>query len=178
MEIQSNLEKVLAIFFNQLSAQENSIELMVLGCSTSRVQGEKIGSYSGQEIGTQIVSTMHTILKDRDIQLGVQCCEHLNRCIVMERAVATQRGYLIVNARPVLKAGGAAATAAYELFDDPVLVEQVVADAGMDIGLTGIGMHVRHVQIPKHFDHLKVGQATVFALASRPKLIGGARAQY
>ena len=176
--ITADTRACLAHFFEQIEGMESSIQFMVVGCSTSRVQGKSIGSHSKQEIGNVIVSEILRILKEKNIELGIQCCEHLNRCIVLERSFAQKQGYPIVQARPVLNAGGAAATTAFELFQDRVVVEHVQADAAIDIGQTGIGMHVTSVQIPIHFDDLKIGQARIFALTSRPKLIGGARAQY
>lgn len=178
LKIRQDVQRVMEQYIDSMKSIENPVHFFVLGCSTSRVQGEKIGSQSHEEIGLAIVEQIFDFLNDRDIYLGVQCCEHLNRSVVMDYQFAKEQGYTIVNARPVLSAGGAAATAAYKIFDNPVLVESVQADGGLDIGQTGIGMHINAVQIPKHFDQFKVGKANVLGMASRPKLIGGPRAQY
>lgn len=153
-------------------------DLFVLGLSTSEVQGEHIGQDSNIEIGRTVVKAIVELLAPRGINLAVQGCEHLNRALVVERAVAEQRGLEIVTVYPQLHAGGAGQVAAFELFDDPVEVEHVVAEAGIDIGDTSIGMQVKFVQIPVRTSVKEIGQAHVTYLRSRPKLIGGARAKY
>lgn len=153
-------------------------DLFVLGCSTSEILGYKIGTDSSQEMGIQVVDTLNQYLKQKKIDLAVQACEHLNRALVVERYVAYKNHWPIVSVVPVLKAGGACATAAYQLFEDPVVVEHIVAQAGIDIGDTEIGMHIQYVQVPFRPTHLTLGQARVTALTSRPKYIGGPRAHY
>lgn len=176
--IEQECQQALAAFFEQLKPNERPLSLFVLGCSTSEVQGELIGQQSNAAIGETIVATIKAALDQRGIALAVQCCEHLNRALVVERKTAEAYQLETVRVVPVLHAGGAAATAAYHLFTDPVMVEHIQADGGLDIGGTAIGMHVKHVQIPKHLKAYTIGQATVMGLSSRPKLIGGERAYY
>ena len=133
--------------------------------------------------GQQVVigcssSEILPILKARGLCLEAQCCEHLNRALIMERADAERFGYEIVCVRPRPKAGGSFATAVYEAMDDPVAVEFVKADAGLDIGNTMIGMHLKHVAVPLRLSVKTIGEAPVNAARTRPKLIGGSRAEY
>ncbi|MDO4669886.1 MAG: TIGR01440 family protein [Aerococcus sp.] len=176
--IEQDCREALEAFFAQLKPNERPISLFVLGCSTSEIQGEQIGQHSNVEVGRVVIQTILTVLKQQHIALAVQCCEHLNRALIVERQVADDLGAEIVQVVPIPHAGGAAATMAYELFDDPVVIEHIQADGGLDIGGTAIGMHVKHVQIPKHLKGHTIGEATVMGLASRPKLIGGERAYY
>ena len=152
--------------------------LFVLGLSSSEVLGGQIGKDSSQEIGEIIVKTILDILEERGIHLAVQGCEHVNRALVVERQVAEQFGLEIVSVLPTLHAGGSGQLAAFKFMKDPVEVEFITAHAGLDIGDTAIGMHVKHVQVPIRPVLREIGYAHVTALASRPKLIGGARAQY
>lgn len=153
-------------------------DIFVLGASTSEVQGEKIGKSSSEEIGYAIVESLLEVLKPRGIYLAVQGCEHINRSLVIEREAQIKYGYDEVTVKPVLHAGGACSMAAYELAEDPVVIEHVTAKAGIDIGDTSIGMHVKFVQIPVRLSVKEIGMAHVTALKSRPKLIGGPRAGY
>lgn len=152
--------------------------LLVLGCSSSEVRGKHIGKGSSEEVGHEIVSQLLEMLKERGVHLAVQCCEHLNRGLVIEREVAQERGYEVVNAIPHLNAGGSAAVAGMKLMNNPVLVEHIVAEYGIDVGDTFIGMHVKHVQVPVRPQVKELGQAHVTALRSRPKYVGGPRAHY
>lgn len=153
-------------------------DLVVLGLSTSEVQGGSIGKDSNLQLGREIVKTIVEIIRVHHLHLAVQGCEHLNRALVVERSVAEQHGFEIVTVYPALHAGGAGQIAAFEQFHDPVEVEHIVAKAGMDIGDTSIGMHVKFVQIPVRTSIKEVGQAHTTYLRSRPKLIGGQRAKY
>lgn len=153
-------------------------DLFVLGCSTSEVVGGHIGKNSSAEVGQWIVQTLKEILDPKEISLAVQGCEHLNRALVVERNVAEKKNFEIVTVVPALHAGGACSVAAFERFADPVEVEHIVAQAGIDIGDTSIGMHVKHVQVPVRPRSNTLGGAHVTALRSRPKYIGGPRAQY
>ena len=153
-------------------------DLLVLGLSTSEVLGHHIGQGSSLEVGRVIVQSLLGLLTPRGIYLAVQACEHLNRALLVERDYALVKNLEIVSVIPSLHAGGAGQVAAFELFQDPVEVEFVQAQAGLDIGDTAIGMHVKHVQVPIRLSSKEIGQAHVTALASRPKLIGGGRAQY
>ena len=153
-------------------------DLFVLGCSTSEVVGGLIGKNSSQEVGMIIVETLRAILRPKNIHLAVQGCEHLNRALAVERKTAQLYHLEEVAVVPQLHAGGACSVAAFQLFDEPIEVEHIVAKAGIDIGDTAIGMHVKHVQIPIRPSIKTLGAAHVTALGSRPKYIGGPRAHY
>jgi len=153
-------------------------DIFVLGLSSSEVVGGHIGQDSSLEVGQVIVKTILDVLEEKGIFLAVQGCEHLNRALVVERALADKKDLEIVNVLPTLHAGGSGQLAAFQYMKDPVEVEFIVAQAGLDIGDTAIGMHVKHVQIPIRPILKELGAAHVTTLASRPKLIGGARAAY
>lgn len=153
-------------------------DLFVLGCSTSEVVGGHIGKNSSAEVGQWIIRTLKELLDPKEIALAVQGCEHLNRALVVERTVAEAKNFEIVSVVPALHAGGACSVAAFDQFNDPVEVEHVVGQAGIDIGDTSIGMHIKHVQVPVRPRLKTLGQAHVTALRSRPKYIGGPRANY
>ena len=159
-------------------AKLHADDTFVLGCSTSEIAGGYIGKNPSQEIGEWVVRTIKDLLDAEGIHLAVQGCEHLNRALVVERAVARDAQWEIVEVLPSLTAGGACSVAAFKYFDDPVEVEHIVAQAGIDIGDTAIGMHVKHVQVPVRPTKKELGSAHVTALKSRPKYIGGPRAQY
>jgi len=146
--------------------------IFVLGLSSSEVAGGIIGKASSREIGQRIVKTILEVLEPKGIYLAVQGCEHLNRALVVERELAMAKDLEIVNVR------GSGQLAAFDYMKDPVEVEEIVAQAGIDIGDTSIGMHVKRVQVPLRPIAPELGGAHVTALASRPKLIGGARAEY
>ena len=153
-------------------------DFFVLGCSTSEVVGGHIGKNSSAEVGQWIIRTLKELLDPKEIALAVQGCEHLNRALVVERTVAEAKNFEIVSVVPALHAGGACSVAAFDQFNDPVEVEHVVGQAGIDIGDTSIGMHLKHVQVPVRPRLKTLGQAHVTALRSRPKYIGGPRANY
>lgn len=153
-------------------------ELVVVGCSSSEIIGERIGKGSTPEAAEAVVSSILPLIKENGLFLAAQCCEHLNRALVLEREAAEKFGLEIVAAVPKPKAGGSFATAAYLAFSDPVLVEHVKAAAGMDIGCTLIGMHLRDVAVPLRLGTKRIGEALVTAARTRPKFIGGSRAQY
>ncbi|HEM5088156.1 TPA: TIGR01440 family protein [Streptococcus suis] len=153
-------------------------QIFVLGLSSSEVIGGHIGKNSSLEVGEVVVETILEILEPKGIYLAVQGCEHLNRALVVERELAIQKDLEIVNVLPTLHAGGSGQLAAFKYMKDPVEVEFITAQAGVDIGDTAIGMHIKHVQVPIRPSLREIGQAHVTALASRPKLIGGARAAY
>lgn len=152
--------------------------LIVIGGSSSEVRGGHIGKDSSYEVGTAIVTTLIEAAKAKDINLAFQCCEHLNRALVMERDVAEKFGYEEVTVVPWLHAGGAFSTNAFYYFKNPVAVEEIKADGGLDIGLTMIGMHLRRVAVPVRLEHNHIGEALVVAARTRPPLIGGERAHY
>lgn len=153
-------------------------QIFVLGLSSSEVAGGVIGKNSSAEIGEVIVKNILDELNQRGIHLAVQGCEHLNRALAVERQVAEDKDLEIVNVLPSLHAGGSGQVAAFKLMKDPVEVEEILAHAGLDIGDTSIGMHIKRVQVPLVPIQRELGGAHVTALASRPKLIGGARANY
>lgn len=152
--------------------------LVVIGCSTSEIAGKHIGKGSAPEIADEIVQIIISSIKEHNCHLAAQCCEHLNRALVMERTIAEQYGYEIVCVRPRPKAGGSFATSVYEALKEPVVVEHIRATAGLDIGNTMIGMHLASVAVPLRLENNKIGEAYVNAAYSRPKLIGGVRADY
>ncbi|KXT88472.1 TIGR01440 family protein [Streptococcus oralis] len=174
--IKTETQQVIEDVLEKAGLREGS--LFVLGLSSSEVLGGHIGRDSSQEIGEVIIETLLERLTARGIHLAVQGCEHVNRALVVERQVAEQFGMEIVSVLPTLHAGGSGQLAAFKFMKDPVEVEFISADAGIDIGDTAIGMHIKHVQVPIRPMLREIGHAHVTALASRPKLIGGARAHY
>ena len=151
-------------------------QIVVIGCSTSEILGAKIGSDSQPEVAKTVFEALWETAKEAGLYLAAQCCEHLNRAIIIERAAVP--GAEIVNVVPQPKAGGSFATQAYAHFSEPVAVEEIRADAGMDIGFTLIGMHLKKVAVPLRLTNNKIGEATVLAARTRPKFIGGVRAMY
>ena len=151
-------------------------DLLVVGCSSSEITGSKIGTDSRPETAQEVFSGIYDATKERGVFLAAQCCEHLNRAIIIERAAVP--GQDIVNAVPQPKAGGSFATMAYKTFQDPVAVEEIRADAGIDIGDTFIGMHLKKVAVPVRLASNTLGEAHVTAARVRPKFIGGERAHY
>ena len=154
------------------------VRLLVVGCSTSEIAGGKIGKASVPELGSDVASAVLEETAKLGIAPAFQCCEHLNRALVVERATAEKYHLTEVCAVPWPKAGGSCASAAYRLMKEPVLVETIEADAGLDIGCTLIGMHLKAVAIPIRLSVKTVGGALVTAALTRPKLIGGERAHY
>ena len=152
--------------------------LLVVGCSSSEIVGAQIGKGSSMEAAQAAFRGIWPILQERGIALAVQCCEHLNRALIMERAVAERKGYEIVNVVPQPHAGGSFAVTAWNAFEDPVAVEAIQADAGIDIGGTLIGMHLRRVAVPVRTGLDHIGDAIVLCARTRPKYIGGPRAMY
>lgn len=153
-------------------------DIFVVGCSSSEIIGQRIGKGSSPEVANEVFAVVYKILKEKGIYLAAQCCEHLNRAIIIERECAEKYGYEIVNVKPQPKAGGSFATAAYGNFDSPVAVEEIRASAGIDIGGTLIGMHLKRVAVPVRTSVNKIGEANVLCARTRPKYIGGSRAFY
>ena len=153
-------------------------QLVVVGCSSSEIIGHTIGKGSSPEAATAVLRGIMPELASRGLYLAAQCCEHLNRALIVEREAAEKFGIEPVNVRPVPTAGGSFAAAAYEIMSDPVAVESVRADAGMDIGSTLIGMHLKAVAVPVRLDIRYIGDADVTAARTRMKYIGGERAEY
>ena len=150
--------------------------IFVVGCSTSEVIGAKIGTNSSPEIAQVLFDALYDYAKEKEIYLAIQCCEHLNRAIVIEKEAVPFAE--TVNVVPQPKAGGSLATAAYKGFSNPVVVEEIKADAGIDIGSTLIGMHLKKVAVPVRLEANTIGEATIVAARTRPKFIGGVRAAY
>ena len=153
-------------------------DVLVVGCSTSEVCGAKIGSESRPEVARDVFLGIWEACQEAGVFLAAQCCEHLNRALILEKQAAKDRGLEIVNVVPVPKAGGSFATMAYAHFECPVAVEHIRAEAGLDIGDTLIGMHLKDVAVPVRLSVKQIGQAHLVAARTRAKYIGGQRAQY
>lgn len=153
-------------------------DLFVVGCSTSEVAGAKIGTFSSPQLAEAVFRGIYQAVGEKKVYLAAQCCEHLNRALIVEEEVAEKYGYEPVNVVPQPKAGGSFATAAYKYFEEPVAVEHIKAHAGMDIGDTLIGMHLRDVAVPVRIAQKQIGDAHVVCARTRRKFIGGSRAVY
>lgn len=153
-------------------------DLLVVGCSSSEILGEKIGTHSSTDAAEAVVSALLPVLKAHGIFLAAQCCEHLNRALIVEAEYAKLHGLEQVNVVPKPKAGGSFATGIYHAMTRPIAVERVKADAGMDIGDTLIGMHLKEVAVPLRISIKKIGEANLVCVRTRPKCIGGSRAVY
>ncbi len=153
-------------------------ELLVIGCSSSEMVGEAIGHGSSMDAAKAAYAGIAPVLRDHGVALAVQCCEHLNRALILERETANRFGYDIVNVCPQPKAGGSFATCVWENMSDPVAVEHIRAKAGLDIGGTLIGMHLQDVAVPVRLAVSRIGQANILCARTRPKFIGGERAHY
>ena len=153
-------------------------QILVIGCSSSEIVGETIGHGSSFETAEAVFEAIYPILAEKGIFLAAQCCEHLNRAIIVEKACAERYGLEPVCVVPYPKAGGSFATAAWRHFKSPVAVEHIRAHAGLDIGGTLIGMHLREVAVPVRLSLGKIGNANILCARTRPKLIGGERARY
>lgn len=175
-----NIEKQAKTAFSELiqTAKLKNGDIIVLGCSTSEVIGSKIGTNSQLECAEAMYEAIMPVLKANGVFLAAQCCEHLGRALVVEREYAERHNLEIVNAIPQPKAGGSSATTAYKVFSDPVLVEQIKADAGIDVGGTLIGMHLKRVAVPLRLSVSKIGEANIICARTRPKFVGGERAVY
>ena len=152
--------------------------LLVIGCSSSEIVGKQIGKGSSMEAARAAFAGIYPVLQKQGIHLAVLCCEHLNRALIMEQEVAENRGYEIVNVMPQPHAGGSFAVTAWNAFSNPVAVESIRAEAGIDIGGTLIGMHLRRVAVPVRTSQKQIGEAIVLCARTRPKYIGGPRAIY
>ena len=173
-EITKQTEIVVTEVLEQAKLKPGS--LFVIGCSSSEMVGKRIGKGSSMEAAQAAFEGIYPILQGKGIHLAVQCCEHLNRAIVTEREIATSLE--TVNVIPQPKAGGSLAAYAYKKFKNPVVVEEIRADAGLDIGFTLIGMHLKKVAVPLRLENDFIGEAKVIAARIRPKFIGGERAVY
>ena len=175
-EITKQTEIVVTEVLEQAKLKPGS--LFVIGCSSSEMVGKRIGKGSSMEAAQAAFEGIYPILQSKGIHLAVQCCEHLNRALIMERSAAEAKGCEIVNVMPQPHAGGSMAVTAWNAFEDPVAVESIQADAGMDIGGTLIGMHLRRVAVPVRTSLDHIGEAIVLCARTRPKYIGGPRAVY
>jgi len=172
-------KQVSEIFNEVISAVKLSDgDIVALGCSTSEILGGVIGKAGSSEVGLAVVEGALEVCRKYNLYLAVQACEHINRALVVEKQCAKTYNLELVNVIPTPTAGGSCASAAYTIFDNAVVVEHITAQAGVDIGDTHIGMHIKFVQVPFRPTIKKVGEANITALTSRPKLIGGVRAVY
>ena len=153
-------------------------DLLVIGCSSSEMVGEKIGTHSSVDAANALADAILPLLNERGVAIAVQCCEHLNRAIVTDADTARRYGYEPVNVVPQPKAGGSFATAVWARLENPVAVEHIRAHAGIDIGGTLIGMHLREVAVPVRLSVKQIGEAPILCARTRPKFIGGCRAVY
>ncbi|WP_257348082.1 TIGR01440 family protein [Pseudalkalibacillus decolorationis] len=175
-QIQNQVLQVLEDLDSAMPLSSN--HLLVVGASTSEVLGEAIGTSGTMDVAHQIFEGIQQFQVKTEVCVAFQCCEHLNRALVMERDVALERGFEIVSVVPVRSAGGAMSTYVYHHMKNPVVVEFIKADAGIDIGDTFIGMHLKHVAVPVRSEVKSIGDAHVTLARTRPKLIGGERAVY
>ena len=153
-------------------------ELLVIGCSSSEMVGARIGKGSSMEAAQAALDGIWPVVQERGIYLAAQCCEHLNRALILDEAAAEKFGYEIVNVRPWAHAGGSFATALWERLERPAAVEHIRARAGIDIGGTLIGMHLKEVAVPVRLSLSKIGEAPIISARTRPRFIGGERARY
>ena len=176
MTTQLSKECITAIYELIEKAHLKKGDIVVVGCSTSEVLGSKLGTNSSPDTAKVLFESIYGVLKEKGIYLAAQCCEHLNRAIITEKEAVPFAEY--VNVVPQPKAGGSFATEAYNHFECPVAIEEIKADAGIDIGLTLIGMHLKKVAVPVRLSVKTIGEAIVSAARTRPKFIGGERAHY
>lgn len=175
-EIKAQVEA--AITELMITAGLKSGQILIVGCSTSEVIGSKIGTAGSKEVAAVLMKTLHEACAQRGVFLAIQCCEHLNRAIVIEAKAAEKYQLEIVNVVPIAHAGGSLAAMAMQEFYQPVVVESIAAHAGLDIGATLIGMHLKKVAVPVRLQVKLIGQAILIAARTRPKFIGGSRAVY
>ncbi len=180
METKEQIAHELALAAEELIAiaKPKKGQIFVLGCSTSEVLGNKIGTGGSSEVAVSMFKALKAVCDAHDLYLAVQCCEHLNRALVVEEPVVERYNLTEVTVRPMPHAGGAMATAAYENFAEPVVVETITAHLGLDIGQTLIGMHLKRVAVPVRLQYKKIGEAVLTAAKTRAPLIGGPRAKY
>ncbi len=175
-EITAQARQAVTELIEQAKLKEGQV--LVIGCSSSEMVGKRIGKGSSLEAAQAAFAGIYPVLQEKGIWLAVQCCEHLNRSLIVERKLAEEKGWEIVNVVPQPHAGGSFAVTAYANFADPVAVETIVADAGMDIGGTLIGMHLRRVAVPVRLSLNHIGEAILLCARTRPKYVGGSRAVY
>ena len=176
MDIGEQTRQAIAELIEKSGIQKGQI--LVVGCSSSEIVGETIGHGSSFETAEKVFYEIDSALREKGIFLAAQCCEHLNRALIVERECAEKYGLEEVCVVPYPKAGGSFATAAWKSFQNPVAVETIRAHAGIDIGGTFIGMHLRPVAVPVRLSVDHIGKAAILCARTRPKLIGGCRAKY
>lgn len=159
-------------------AELKSGDVVVIGCSTSEVIGERIGTSGTVEVAQQIFDGLNSVFSEKGIYIAAQCCEHLNRAIIIENEKADKLGLEKVCVVPHPRAGGSFATVAWHTMKNPAAVEEIRADAGIDIGFTLIGMHLKRVAVPLRLENNVIGEAKLNAAKTRAKYIGGERAKY
>lgn len=172
MQAKSAIEELLSV------ARYDKGDIIVIGCSSSEIIGSKLGTNSSVDVANTVFDAVYPIIKDHGLYLAAQCCEHLNRALIIEKECARAYGYDEVNVVPQPKAGGSFATRAYSSFEHPVAVEQIRATLGMDIGDVLIGMHMKRTAVPVRLSLKTIGQARVVCARTRPPFIGGIRANY
>lgn len=175
-QVKSEAKKATEELLLQAHLEEGDI--LVVGCSSSEVTGERIGTSSSLETAEAVFEGIYEVAVRHGLYLAAQCCEHLNRALIIEKELAKKEGLSIVNVVPQPKAGGSFGTTAYKEFKQPVAVEHIKAQAGMDIGDTLIGMHLQDVAVPVRTDTKKIGEAHLVCARTRGKFIGGERAVY
>ncbi|MFW5718726.1 MAG: TIGR01440 family protein [Halanaerobium sp.] len=175
-KIVADVEKAIRELIDIAEPEAGSI--FILGGSTSEIQGKKIGSATDLELGDRIIKKIISILKEFDLHLAVQGCEHINRSLVIEKETQNKYSFNEVNVIPHRQAGGAFAAAAFKEFLQPVTVENMEADLGIDIGDALIGMHLKNVAVPVRLSISEIGEAHLTAARTRLKLVGGIRAEY
>ncbi len=174
--IQNNAKILISELFENTNLKKDDI--IVIGCSSSEILGNKIGKGSSYEAAKLLFNAIYPVIKHKEVYLAAQCCEHLNRALIIEAECAEKYGYEPVSVIPQAKAGGSFATVAFEQLKSAVAVEHIRAHAGIDIGDTIIGMHLRDVAVPIRLSVKNVGNANVVCAYTRPKFIGGSRAIY
>lgn len=176
MTIYEQARQVISELLEQ--AQLRPGQLVVIGCSTSEVTGHRIGSDSSMATAQQLYDAIAPVIAEKGCYLAAQCCEHLNRALILEAEAAEKYGYEPVCVVPQPKAGGSFATTAWQKMQNPVAVEHIRAHCGLDIGGTLIGMHLKDVAVPVRLSLSKIGEANILCARTRPKYIGGERAHY
>ncbi len=175
-KIREEIKRALSALLEVANLEEGDI--VVVGCSTSEVLGKKVGTFSSRDVGAALFDTIYPMLRERKLYLAVQCCEHLNRSVIVEKEALREYRLERVNVVPQLHAGGAFAMAAWENFEKPCAVVEVKAAAGLDIGSVLIGMNLRPVAVPVRCDVDTIGQARLTMARTRPRFVGGERATY
>lgn len=178
MTIQAQLQELLVQFEEMIAPTVRPHQLLVIGCSTSEVIGEKIGTAGTLNVAQELFVPLQQFANKHNLYLAFQGCEHINRALTIEREAAEHYRLDEVSVRPVRTAGGSMSAYAYEHFEEAVVVEHIEAHYGIDIGQTLIGMHLKHVAVPVRTSIRQIGEALVTTATTRPKLIGGERAQY